>query len=130
MPRPLTKTPKRRATKAKPKTTGNVFDTLEPKILSPEEKHELIRAHAHARSGQDRGSQLGYLIAIVASVLMVATGWMMSFGRGIWLTQPYQSDPAIETIKETAQSVKSDVQLFQQKTQELKKSESSTTTQQ
>lgn len=133
MPRTLQKTPKKSVVKRralKPKARGNVFDALEPKILTPEEKHELIRAHASARANQDRGPHLGYVIAIAASTLMVTTGWLLSFGRGIWLTQPSTSDAAIETIRYTAESVKSDVQLFQQQAKELKNNESPTTTQQ
>lgn len=128
MPRTLKPAPARRA-KA-PKASGNVFATLEPKILSPEEKHELIRAHAAARDGQDRGFHLGYVIAVAASTLMIMTGWLMSFGRGIWLTKPPVPDAAVETIKQTADSVRSDVETFKTQVDERKKQDQATSTQQ
>ncbi len=126
MPRTLKPAPTRRA-KA-PKARGNVFEALEPKILSPEEKRELIKAHAEARIGQDRGFSIGYVIAIAASTLMIGTGWMMSFGRGIWLSKPPAPDAAIETIKETAESVRTDVTLFKDQLEERKNAEQATTT--
>lgn len=126
MPRTLKPAPTRRA-KA-PRTRGNVFATLEPRILSAEEKHELIRAHAEARVGQDRGFHAGYIVAIAASTLMVMTGWLMSFGRGIWLTKPPVPDAAVETIQQTANAVRDDVKTFKAQVDEIKDQQPTTTT--
>ncbi|MFO0764775.1 MAG: hypothetical protein U0487_01890 [Patescibacteria group bacterium] len=126
MPRTLKPAPTKRA-KA-PRARGNVFATLEPKILSAEEKHELIRAHTEARAGQDRGFHAGYIVAIAASTLMVMTGWLMSFGRGIWLTKPPVPDPAVETIQQTATEVRDDIKTFKTQVDGLKDQPTTTTT--
>lgn len=52
----------------------------EPRMISSDEKRELILAHAQARTSPGHGWGLGYYVAIAASCLVVVTGWWMTAG--------------------------------------------------
>jgi hypothetical protein len=75
------------------------------RVLSSEEKFELIRAHAQARQARPNRLGLGYYIAIAASCLVVATGWLYTLDRGLWVP-PHKPDPALQELEETTTKLK------------------------
>ena len=91
-----------------------------PRILSHEEKHELIRAHAATRHKRPRGYGLGYYIAVAASCLVVATGWAMTLDRGLW--EPAKGpDPAIQELTDSAERIKQEIDKTNEKIQNARK---------
>lgn len=80
-------------------------DESSPVILSQEEKHELIRAHAASRHARPEKMGLGYYVAVAASFLIVATGWVYTFDRGLWNT-PQAPDPAVQQLQDNAERLK------------------------
>ncbi len=92
----------------------------ESRILSHEEKHELIRAHAATRQKQPRGYGLGYYIAVAASCLVVATGWIMTLDRGLW--RPVKEpDPIVNEISDSAEKLKQQIDKTTQNLEEARK---------
>jgi hypothetical protein len=79
-----------------------------PRILSHEEKHELIRAHAATRHKRPRGYGLGYYIAVAASCLVVATGWVMTMDRGLWKPAP-EPDPIVNEITNKTEKLRQEI---------------------
>lgn len=110
-----------KAHRSPPKRThANLSRESESRILSHEEKHELIRAHADTRHKSPRGYGLGYYIAVAASCLVVATGWLMTLDRGLW--HPVrEEDPAIQEIAETAKKLKEEVDLTTTRLEQARK---------
>jgi hypothetical protein len=76
-----------------------------PRVLSGEEKYELIRAHAEARKAHPNKLGLGYYIAIAASCLVVASGWLYTLDRGLWIP-PREPDPALQELEDTTAELK------------------------
>jgi hypothetical protein len=90
------------------------------RILSHEEKHELIRAHAATRHKRPRGYGLGYYIAVAASCLVVATGWVMTLDRGLW--QPAREpDQAMEEFTRNAEKIKQEIDQTNIKLEQARK---------
>lgn len=90
------------------------------RILSHEEKHELIRAHAATRHKRPRGYGLGYYVAVAASCLVVATGWMMTLDRGLW--EPVRGpDPLMQEFTKNAEQLKADLDETNRKLEEARK---------
>ncbi|QQR60379.1 hypothetical protein IPH19_03100 [Candidatus Uhrbacteria bacterium] len=90
------------------------------RILSHEEKHELIRAHAATRHKRPRGYGLGYYIAVAASCLIVATGWVMTLDRGLW--QPAREpDQAMEEFTRNAEKIKQEIDQTNIKLEQARK---------
>ena len=84
------------------------FADQDSRIISHEEKHELIRAHAETRHKRPNGYGLGYYIAVAASCLVVATGWIMTLDRGLW--QPVREpDPLLTEFTQNAQKLKDEI---------------------
>lgn len=84
------------------------FTNQDSRLISHEEKHELIRAHAETRHKRPNGYGLGYYIAVAASCLIVVTGWVMTLDRGLW--QPTRKpDPAIVEFTQNAQKLKDEI---------------------
>lgn len=73
--------------------------------MSSEEKYELIRAHAEARKARPNRLGLGYYIAIAASCLVVASGWLYTLDRGLWIP-PREPDPALQELQDTTAELK------------------------
>jgi len=99
-----------KAHRSPPKRTHAHHETNdgESRILSHEEKHELIRAHAATRHKRPRGYGLGYYIAVAASCLVVATGWILTLDRGLW--EPVRKpDPAMEEFTRNAEKIKQEI---------------------
>jgi len=102
------------------RTHANILHESESRILSHEEKHELIRAHADTRHKRPRGYGLGYYIAVAASCLVVATGWLMTLDRGLW--QPVREpNPAIQEITESAKKIKAEIDMTTTKLEQARK---------
>lgn len=76
-----------------------------PVILSHEEKHELIRAHADARRARPEKMGLGYYIAVAASCLVVVSGWIYTLDRGLW-TPPSKPDPTVQQLEDNVERLK------------------------
>ncbi len=80
-----------------------------PQILSEEEKHELIRAHAHARQIKKPPVQhmAGYYVAVAASCLMVMTGWWFTADKNIHqnIAPSGQPDVFIDSVQTRAGSI-------------------------
>lgn len=90
------------------------------RILSHEEKHELIRAHAETRHKRPNGYGLGYYVAVAASCLVVATGWIMTLDHGLW--QPSRKpDPALTEFTQNAQKLKDEIDQTTAKIESAKK---------
>ncbi len=76
------------------------------RLISHEEKHELIRAHAATRRQRPQGYGLGYYIGVAASCLVVATGWLLTMNHGIWQTAK-QDDPISAELTQSAEQIRS-----------------------
>lgn len=84
------------------------FDTapnMETRIMSEEEKRELIRAHAENRHGRKKLG-LGYYTAICLSCVVVGSGWILTLEENFGLKAPVGDDPAIESIQDSVESFK------------------------
>ncbi len=71
---------------------------FDEKILTADEKRELISAHAAARHGRPSGYGLGYYIAVGASCLVVMTGWWLTLDTTLHLGGSL-TDPIVEETK-------------------------------
>lgn len=88
------------------------FDTaplMETRILTEDEKHELIRAHAEERSTR-KGFGMGYYTAIVMCCLVVGGGWIATLRWNFGLFSNHQ-DPAIQTVQESIESFRNNAAL-------------------
>ena len=54
-----------------------------PRLLSAEEKHELILAHAEHHRSRSQPWGAGYAVALVASCLVVALGWFTTLDTNL-----------------------------------------------
>lgn len=80
MARPASAISRKRRAPSK-KATAGFSDT--PRLLSNEEKRELIRAHAASRAPQDPVQRLSLWAGVVLSVLVIGAGWWMTVGRQV-----------------------------------------------
>lgn len=79
MPRKSSSVPRRpRASKSQ---SGGFSAT--PRIISSEEKHELIRMHAAARAPQDPLQRVSLWAGVTLSVAALAFGWWLTVGQDI-----------------------------------------------
>lgn len=77
------------------------------RIVSREEKRELILAHAMARAAKGVGGVWTYYIGIAASFLIVGTGWWFTVGTDLRqkLLIPSSEPGMVEQIQEQAQEL-------------------------
>jgi hypothetical protein len=113
------RTPPKRAHAVAPETIPA------PRVLSHEEKYELIRAHAEARKARPGRLGLGYYIAIAASCLVVASGWLYTLDRGLWIP-PREPDPALQELHDTTLELKRQWEAARREAQEAISTISST----
>ncbi len=100
--------------------SASSFTTQDSRILSHEEKHELIRAHAQAREKRPNGYSLGYYIAVAASCLVVVTGWVMTLDHGLW--QPTREpDKAFVEFTQNAKKMQEEIDQSAQKIDSVRK---------
>ncbi len=101
-------THKKRARKhhaRKPADTFNTAPEMQTRIITDDEKHELIRAHAETRQSH-KSLGVGYYTAIVTCCLVVAGGWLMTLQENFGLKVATTPDPAVQTVKEGFASFK------------------------
>ncbi|MBI4139086.1 hypothetical protein HY479_02950 [Candidatus Uhrbacteria bacterium] len=70
------------------------------RLISPDEKRQLILAHAEARQPLDRQARVSMWIGITVSIMFVVGVWAYGLGTEIrrsWASAP---DPAIEALKQ------------------------------
>lgn len=83
----------------------NTEPLMPTRLMSEEEKHELIRAHAAKRPSR-RGLGIGYYTAIIMSCLVVAGGWLLTLDENFGLGKAGSPDPALQTVRESVDSFK------------------------
>src|SRR5574337_1583466 len=88
-----------KATRQASVTTEDLRD--EPRMMSEDEKRELILAHAAARANEKGPWGPGYFVAVVASCLVVATGWWMTLNANV-RTVPWPQDPLVQGVSQSA----------------------------
>ena len=81
------------------------------RIMTNEEKHELIRAHSESRHSRPREFGIGYYIAVCVSFLVVGAGWLLTLDKNFGLGIPSNPDPAIEAVKDGVTSFKQDAAI-------------------
>lgn len=67
------------------------------RVLSPDEKRELILAHHAARTKRGKPHPAwgwGYYVGIAASCLVILTGWWLTLGSSL----RYQAQPSTESL--------------------------------
>lgn len=69
---------KKRTTK---KSSGTFDET--PRVLSAEEKHELIKAHAALRSPQDPVQRLTLWAGVLIAMIAIVAGWWYTVGTNV-----------------------------------------------
>jgi cytochrome c-type biogenesis protein CcmH/NrfG len=65
-------------------------------IVLPQHKRQLILAHAEARKARRMPHKWVYLMGVVASCLVVMTGWWFTVGSWIQGQLTYASQPGIQ----------------------------------
>jgi len=73
-----------------PKPAAVFADT--PRMISDDEKRELIRAHAAMRAPQDPLQRMSLWAGVTLSVLMIGAGWWLSVGQNVRNAVDQQSD--------------------------------------
>ncbi len=91
--------------------TAASMNADEPRMISSDEKRELILAHAEARSRRPTQNWgMGYYIGIAASCLVVATGWWLTIGTSLRVRLPTEPDQAAQILKEQTDKLKEEWQ--------------------
>jgi hypothetical protein len=73
-------------------------DQQERSVLSHEEKHQLILAHAARHAAHGQGWGIGYSIAILASCLVVVSGWWITLDTNMRRSINPSSDQTWESM--------------------------------
>lgn len=76
-----------------------------PRILSSEEKRELILAHAAARHPVDPIQRLSVWAGVAVCVVFVVAAWFSTVGSGIRKTLAGPTDPAIVQAMDASKQV-------------------------
>lgn len=76
------------------------------RILSEEEKHQMILAHAAKHSAHPQGWGIGYSIAIMASCLVVVSGWWLTLDSNVRRSLPTTSDQTWNEVKTGVEELK------------------------
>ena len=78
----------------------------EPRLLSADEKRELILAHAAARGPEPHPFGLGSYIGIIACCLFVVGGWWFTVGAHFRRTISLRKDPAAQLVTQEVQRLR------------------------
>jgi hypothetical protein len=106
MPKTTRRTAPRRSKKPRPEPVLHeevTWNLEEPHVLTEEEKRELILAHVAARAEEPRQWGIGYAIGLVASCLVVAVGWLMTFSSNMRASLTPEPEPLLEATREPLQ---------------------------
>lgn len=79
MPRKASSIPK----KQRVLRNAGAFEADTPRMMSDEEKHRMIMAHAAARAPQDPLQRVSLWAGVTLSVAALAVGWWFTVGTGI-----------------------------------------------
>ena len=74
-------------------------------MLNDEEKRELILAHAAARAHEPREWGIGYAVGLLATILIVVTGWVLTFERNLRVQLPTTQDSLVSGTKERVETI-------------------------
>ena len=88
-------------------SAGNVAESQ--RLMSPEEKRELILAHAAARSGGKAEWGLGSYLGIGTCCAAVAVGWWLTLGHQIVPNKPLQDDAVVQTLEQNVAKLKEEI---------------------
>jgi len=110
----LSKPPTRRTSSVRYATQED-----EGRILSQDEKHELIRAHAATRQKRPHGYKLGYYIAVAASCLVVVTSYALTVNYRIAKPMP-KPDPVYEEFVQNIEKFKQELDQTSEKVKNAK----------
>lgn len=92
---------------------------LLPRMLTAEEKRELIHAHHHARKTRQKEQSwgVGYYVAVAASCLMVITGWVFTMEKNIRqnMMEPPKTAPLSEQLKGQTEVMRENLREGKQK---------------
>lgn len=69
--------------------------SVAPRILSEEEKHQLILAHARARKPVDPGQRVSLWVGVALCLLFIVGGWWFTLKSGISRTMAGPPDPTL-----------------------------------
>lgn len=78
------------------------------RIVSEDEKYELIRAHAASRQKRPHGYKLGYYIAVAASCLVVVTSYALTTDR-VMIKPVQKQDPTYEVLVQNIEKLKTEI---------------------
>lgn len=112
------KAPKRKSrAKEKGASRAHVLDAFVPSaepqmhLMSEDEKHQLIRAHAEARADRPKRPGLGYYVAVGMSCVVVGAGWLMTLDANYGLNRDKKPDAAVEAVKDGIQKFKQEAEV-------------------
>ena len=98
----------RRVPPAKKKpSAGSVAESQ--RLMSSEEKRELILAHVAARSNSKAEWSLGSYLGIGTCCAAVAIGWWLTLGHRITPTEPLRDDAVIQTLEQNVAKLKEQI---------------------
>lgn len=70
----------------------------EPRLISSDEKRELILAHASSRQARPSNYSIGYYLAVAVSALFVVSGWWLTLGPSLARSVPKGPDSLAESV--------------------------------
>lgn len=76
-----------------------------PRILSSEEKRELILAHAAARHPADPVQRISMWAGVAVCIVFVVLAWFSTVGSGIRKSLASPTDPAVQTVMDAGKQV-------------------------
>ncbi len=96
---------KRRLTSGTRSSTHTTFSRQGEPLVVPHEKHALIQAHASARENVRRGWGWGSYIGIIASCLVVVSGWWLTLDTNIHTNIDPVRDPLVQMLDDGTREV-------------------------
>jgi hypothetical protein len=70
------------------------------RLISADEKRQLILAHSQSRQPLDRQAQISMWIGLTVSIVFIVVGWMYTMGGTIRKSFAGAPDPAVQTAIE------------------------------
>jgi hypothetical protein len=94
---------RRTTTKRTPRRASDIH--VAPRILSSEEKRELILAHAEARHPADPVQRMSMWAGVAVCIVFVVLAWFSTVGSGIRASLAGPTDPAVQTVMDAGKQV-------------------------
>ncbi|MBU1348741.1 hypothetical protein KJ781_01580 [Patescibacteria group bacterium] len=111
------KAPRRRRPVARKSTAAS--GDIPPRILSSEEKRELILAHAEARHPSDPVQRFSMWAGVAVCVTFVLVGWFSTLGSGIRSSLAGNMDPGVRQALEEGKRAMDEAPAFDQTVRDL-----------